>query len=127
MFEGLNHIVLSGEEYPIKCDLLVLEKLQEEFGSIWDFEHKLLNWDWKEKDGKKIKVAKLPDIHAVNFALPLMVHEGIDIANETADPKLSFVGDKELLRQVDIPLMDIAGIIHDEFARCFPTKNQKTT
>ena len=41
MFEKLNHIELSGESYPIKCDLLVLEKIQDEYGDLSDFENKL--------------------------------------------------------------------------------------
>ena len=28
MFEKTNYIELSGEKYPIKCDILVLERIQ---------------------------------------------------------------------------------------------------
>ena len=41
MFDKLNYIRLSDKEYPIKCDMLVLERIQDEFGSLSDFENKL--------------------------------------------------------------------------------------
>lgn len=126
MFEGLNHITLSGEEYPIRCDLLVLEKIQDEFGSISDFEAKILNWRYtgeKNEEGEWLRKSKLPNAHAVNFALPLMINEGIEIENETAEEKRPLVGEKEIIRKVDMKLTEISAIIHDEFARCFRTKN----
>ena len=41
MFEKVKHITLSGKEYPYKCDLVVLEKIQEEYSDIGDFENKI--------------------------------------------------------------------------------------
>lgn len=38
MFEELNYIEMSGKKYPIKCDLVVLEKIQDEFGDLNEFE-----------------------------------------------------------------------------------------
>ena len=32
MFEELNKIEVSGVSYPVKCDMAVLEQLQEIFG-----------------------------------------------------------------------------------------------
>ena len=45
MFEEMKKIVMQGKEYPIKCDLLVLEKLQQEFGSLNDFENGLITME----------------------------------------------------------------------------------
>lgn len=45
MFDKLNHITLSGEEYPIKCDMLVLERIQEEYGSLAKFERDIIGWE----------------------------------------------------------------------------------
>lgn len=120
MFEGLNHIILSGEEYPIKCDLIVLEKIQDEFGSVGAFERKILNWEKTEKEG--VMRGKNPDTHAINFALPLMVNEGIIIENDTAEEKRNAMDAEAILRKVDMDIVTIAGLIHKEFARCFPEK-----
>ncbi len=38
MFEELKYIELSGEKYPVKCDMVVLEKIQDEFGSLDKYE-----------------------------------------------------------------------------------------
>lgn len=127
MFEGLNRITLSGEKYPIKCDLLVLEKIQEEFGTINDFEKLILNWESIKIDGEEQKKAKLPSAKAVNFSLPLMINEGIEIENELTEQKRPLVNRKEIIRKVDMRLTDIASLLHDEFAQCFKTKNAETT
>ncbi len=36
MFEKeLDTIALSGKEYPIKCSILVLEKIQDKYETLW--------------------------------------------------------------------------------------------
>ena len=45
MFDKLNHITLSGEEYPIKCDMLVLEQIQIEYESVAKFEREIIGWE----------------------------------------------------------------------------------
>ena len=37
MFEKVNYIELSGDSYPLKCDILVLEKIQEEYKNLTEF------------------------------------------------------------------------------------------
>lgn len=39
---NINHIELSGVKLPIRCDMLVLEKIQEDYGDISEFENKLI-------------------------------------------------------------------------------------
>ena len=47
MFEKKLYTVnLSGTEYPIKCSISVLEKIQDAYGSIEEFEKKIA---WKAK------------------------------------------------------------------------------
>ena len=41
MFEKIKYIELSGEEFPIKCDILVLEKIQDKYEDLSEFENKL--------------------------------------------------------------------------------------
>ena len=109
MFDEMKKIVMQGKEYPIKCDLLVLEKLQQEFGSLNDFENGLITMEEikeekmaeeagdleqelqrelgvepeekKEEENKKYKV-KFPDMKCVKAALYYMVNEGEEIEAE---------------------------------------------
>lgn len=120
--EEMKHITLSGETFPVKCDLLVLEKLQDRYGDIWEFEEKIIFWE-KRDDGKTYD--KLPeDIGAVNYALYLMVKEGIEIENETAEEKRTQLTMEQLIRKADVTPMEAARIVHDEFKECFKTKNR---
>lgn len=136
MFEGLNCIKLSGEEYPIKCDMVVLEQLQEEFGSVADFENRLIPWEAmldergeeiKGENGKTIYKGKIPDIKATNAALYYMVNEGEEIAAEKGNREPRRISRKQILRCADLPPTVIADQLHEEFKRCFRIKNGKTT
>ena len=42
---NINHIELSGVKLPIRCDMLVLEKIQEDYGDISEFENKLIGFE----------------------------------------------------------------------------------
>ena len=103
MFEGLNHINIAGTEYPIKCDLYVLECIQDKYGAIEKFEKGIRfreevdgmvpkkNADGTpalDENGKEIMIPgkvweyKDPDMKMLNHGLELMINEGIDIQNE---------------------------------------------
>lgn len=133
MFEALQYIELSGEKYPIKCDLIVLENIQKEFGSIEKFEIGLIPWTpMLDKNGKSIideetgktKVrGKIPKVDMVNKALIWMANEGEAIAAEQENRQVKKIDEKHLLRSVDLSLSELADILHDEFARCFQGKN----
>lgn len=125
----MNHIELSGESYPIKCDMIVLEQLQDIFGSIEAFEEKILGYYVKkDEDGEKVLdasgepvlVSKIPDPMAVGTALELFVAEGLEIEGEPP------VERKALLRNVDKRYTDLAMELHAEFMRCFERKNGET-
>ena len=36
--EKLRRIILDGRTFPVKFDLNVLEQIQEEYGSVYEFE-----------------------------------------------------------------------------------------
>lgn len=136
MFEELKRITLSGESYPIKCDMVVLERLQEEFESISAFEDKLIPWEpklnkegkeVKGKNGKTIYTARIPDIKAVNTALYLMVNEGEEIMAESERRAPELFTRDQIARKIDLTPVDIADQLHDEFLRCLKLKNEKTT
>lgn len=136
MFEELKHIELSGRSYPIKCDLLVLEKIQENYGSIGEFESKLMTWEPElDKDGNEITTedgktkyrGKFPETRAVNDALFWMTNEGESILAEKEARAPEHFSREHIVREVDIPLTELAGLLHEEFFRCFQSKNGKTT
>lgn len=136
MFEGLKCIELSGEKYPVKCDLVVLEKIQDEFDSVDEFERRLIPWEpsldeegnvVKSKEGKILYKGKIPDIKAVNAALEYMVNEGEEILAEREGRKPNFFSRETIARRVDISPANLADQLHDEFNRCFRIKNEKTT
>lgn len=133
MIERLKYIELSGENYPIKCDLAVLEEAQERYGTINEFEIKLAGFEVDE-NGKIVRneknkiVRKEPSFKAVRFALHRMVNEGIDIENQYTKEKKNHLSEKEIsFLCTDVNVFDLADQLHDEFCRCFQSKNRKST
>ena len=104
MFEKVNHIELSGESYPIRCDMAVLEKIQDKYGDLIAFEDLIYKFEPKLDD-----------------ALYWFVEEGLDIE----EPGKT-ISRKELIRSVDLPPIDLARMVHDEYVRCFERKNAQT-
>ena len=128
---NINHIELSGVKLPIRCDMLVLEKIQEDYGDISEFENKLIgfepiyNEDGSAKvneNGKSVGKSTLPDIKTVHYGLWEFVKEGIDCSEQ--EIKYS---EKDLIRMVDISIGELSDLLHEEFMRCFKRKNQNPT
>lgn len=136
MFEELKYIELSGEKYPVKCDLVVLEKIQDEFGSLDEFETKIYPWvPILDEAGEKIRDEngnvetefQMPDIRTVNTALFFMVNEGEKIAAEKEGREPHSYSRNEIARKADISPVRLALKLHAEYYRCFELKNEKTT
>lgn len=135
MFEKIKYIELSGEEFPIKCDILVLEKIQDKYEDLSEFENKLNgftpavdeNGEYKRnEEGRLVGFYGEPKMEALRDALEWMVEEGIEIEQENGKDIQKASG-KALIRKADITPKELAEILHEEFARCFRRKNQKTT
>lgn len=131
IMEQLSRIKIGDEEYPIKCDLAVLQEIQEQYGSINQFERELVGVKLKldasgkvetDEEGKPVKESVEPSIRSIIVALPLMINEGLQIRAEELNTPFEPVDPKEIIRACAIPFDTLAGIIHDEFARCFRTK-----
>lgn len=132
MFEGLNYIELSGKSYPIRCDILVLEKIQEKYDSLDDFESKLMTWEPElDEEGNKIREengdikyrGKLPYAKALNDALYWMASEGEAVAAEEESRKPQAITRDGIARKADLTPIELANLLHDEFYRCFKSKN----
>lgn len=142
MFEDLSTITLSGMELPIKCDFVVLEKIQSRYGSITEFENLIYRFVPElDKDGqpKRTEAGALlgsittpPDLSALGSALVWMVREGIEIALDSGKlsngeaERLKSLNADRIKRLVDIPPYELSDLVHDEFLRAFERKNSTT-
>lgn len=126
MFEKkLNTITLSGKEYPIKCSILVLEKIQDKYETLEAFEDDLSIFE-DTKENEEIKV-RFPKMAALCDALYWMVQEGEEITAEEEGRKPMKYKRESLARKIDGSLFVTAQILKREFGRSFTSKNQKTT
>lgn len=145
MFEDLNKIKLGEKQYPIKCDIAILEKIQEKYGSIEAFEENILTWEKAlDKNGEEIiekkagengevlekpKIkGKMPRIKYVNDFLFWVIQEGelISADNEKREAK-KYTRDQVVRLATNRKIMDLATELHDEFYRCLTPKNEETT
>lgn len=129
--DKLTYIEVGKEKYPIKCDNLVLQQIQEEFGSVRLFEMELIGLatdknpdgtDKRDDKGQFILKHVEPSIKAINFGLPLMVNEGLEIEAEQKNTDFKYLEDKEIIRSIQLSYLKLSEIMHKELARCFETK-----
>lgn len=121
--QKLERITIGDKTFPVKIDMYVLEKIQEKYGNINDFELKLKGLqitDETDDTGKRKYNKVEPSIGTINFVLPLMVREGCSI--EGVD--LPDVTDKEIVQNVRVPYMELQRIIASEFDKCFETEKK---
>lgn len=128
MKDKLNRITLSGQSYPLKCDNFVLQELQKKYGTIQNFEKLLRGYtDLVDKNGKKILNEKgeqvrakvEPDIEAMNYALALMVQEGLEIEADERKTEPLVLEEKNIIRMVDFSFFELSDFLLKEYARCF--------
>ena len=136
MFQKLNRITLSGTEYPIKCDLLVLERIQDKYKDLAEFENKLSGFVpgvdedgeyTRNEEGRIIGYYGEPNMEALGDFLEWTVEEGIDIDREENGSEMETPERKKLIRSVDLAPRELMEILREEFRRCFERKNGKTT
>lgn len=122
--EVQTKINFSGDEYPLLCTIPVLEAICKEFGDPIAFSEKII--PSKTVDDKKIvDVTKMPDVHAIRFALPLMVHAGIKLHNKNHHIEIKDIDDDELFLKNDQSLIDVAMTIHTELWRSINAPKQQ--
>lgn len=115
----LSTINFSGDKMPILCTISVLEKIQEEFGNITNFSEKLV------PVGKKKTENWMPDIHAIAYALPLFIDEGIAAYNETHNIKIEKVEPEKLFRKLDQPILSVSLALYKELWRSVNAPKQQ--
>lgn len=129
--ETLRRIILDGRTFPVKIDLNVLEKIQDEYGSIYEFERKILGLEVaRDRNGKVIygddkkpvMLSVEPSIKAIKTVLPLMINEGLAIEAGETGQSWEPVSDLWVFANCSIDFNVLAKMIHAEFKRCFETK-----
>lgn len=129
--ERLKHFSVGKVKYPYKCDLLVLEKLQETFWNIFDYEMELKGLELMKdeagntiynEDGTPNFKSKHFSFKALNAILPLMVNEGLEIEAHQQGKDFTPVDDKEFIRSLVVNPYELHSLVVEEFNRCFATK-----
>jgi len=123
-------IELSGEKYPVYCDLYVFQQIQEKM-DINDFERKIIgvrivrdeNGQPVFDDNKRFKLEYVgPDVNTLIFGLTLMINEGLLIRSEQEEGELESVDEKYVARISDMSVIELSNIVHEAFGRCCGSK-----
>lgn len=120
----LSTIEMSGDKIPILCTLSVLEEIQDEFGTVQEFSDKLAPFLKEKGNEKKDQKLKMPDIHAIVYALPRFVNEGIEVYNENHKIKLEKMSNQQIFRRCDQSLLDISMALYKELWRSINAPKQ---
>ena len=129
--ENLNRIMIGDQTFPIKLDLNVLEYIQEKYGTVHEFERKILGLKIAKdsegkvmygEDGKPLWLSVEPSVKAINTVLPMMVNEGLAIEAEDTGRGWEPVSDLWVASNCHIDFNVLAKMIHAEFKRCFEIK-----
>ena len=123
-----NHVStlkLGGIEYPFKCDLIVLEKVQEKYEDLVKVEDGLRGFIPRiDADGvidRSIGNMTLPNVGMVCQILTWMVEEGIEITGseiEVPDPNF-------WKRQDELTLSELGIIVYTDFEECIGGRGRK--
>ena len=129
--QKLKRIMINGKTYPIKMDLNVLETIQNEYGTINEFERDILGLKFaKDPEGKQIynedgeprMYVGETSIKAIKVALPTMINEGLSIEAEELGKEFEPVEDNYIFRNCNVSYELLGKMIHEEFKRCFEVK-----
>lgn len=123
--EKLKEFELNEVKYPYKCSLLVLDRIQREVGDLVEAEDKLRGFKPKvDEDGLIDRTAgtfTLPSVELTCKFLSWMIEEGIDISGS----ELTAPTPKDLMRQDEYSLTELAPIVFREFEDCVTEKKSK--
>ena len=114
-----------GESFPIRCDLLVLEKIQEKVGDIIDAENEIRGFKPRvDADGvMDMTVGRwtIPNISLVIQSLVWMLEEARVITNGQYQIPTAH----DLKQQNDYTIGQIAAIVYKEFSACIAGKKKR--
>lgn len=129
--EQLNKITLSGREYPIKCSNFVLAEIQAKYGELSKFEDLLSGRKAKyddngnrlrDEDGNAIFEKTDISMDAINFFLPLIINEGLEIEAIEKNKPAEIIDSKTIIRMIDVNPFTLSLELLMEFYRAFNIK-----
>lgn len=129
--ESLKRILIGDKTYPFRIDLNVLQHIQEEYGTINQFERELMGLRYKEdeegnriynEDGKAVMELGEPSIRAIITALTPAINEGITIEADEQNIPVEKITEEFVIRNCTIGYEELSKMLHEEFRRCFATK-----
>lgn len=116
-----------GDSFPIRCDLLVLEKIQDKVGDIMDAENLIRGFKPRVDSDGVIDTTTgrwtIPDISLVTQSLVWMMEEARAVTNG----QYSIPTTQDLKQQDDYTINDLATIVYREFSSCIAGKKKKKT
>lgn len=127
-----DHITWNGKEYPVYCDLRVLEKIQNEFETITQFERALLGQEIvydedgnaeRDEAGNLIKKDTEPSIRAAVRGLYLMMEEGRRI-EESQGKEVDPVSEDDIMSYAG-NFYALGLLVHGIFMKCFASKKKE--
>ena len=108
-----------------------MEKIQEEYGDLTEFENNLTGFVPKRdeegelvrnEEGFMVGVYGIPDAKTLRKALMWMVQEGLEIEGTQME-----ITEVDIARKVDMSPVELGHVLRDEFSKCFKRKNEETT
>lgn len=116
-----------GDSFPIRCDLLVLEKIQERVGDIMDAENEIRGFKPRvDSDGVVDTTTgrwTIPNIGLVVQSLIWMMEEARSITNG----QYQIPSVQDLKQQDDYTINELATLVYKEFSSCIAGKKKKKT
>lgn len=123
--ENMTRFEFRGDSLPLRCDLCVLEKIQDSVGDILDAENKIRGFVPRiDEDGvvdTTIGRWTIPDISLVIKSLVWMMEE----AREITGGQYNIPSQKDLKQQDDYTINELAVIVYNEFLGCIQGKKKK--
>lgn len=123
--ETMTKFSFRGDSFPIRCDLLVLEKIQNHVGDIMDAENEIRGFKPRvDSDGvvdTTVGRWTIPSIGLVTQSLVWMMEEAREITNG----QYSIPSVKDLKQQDDYTISELATIVYKEFSSCIAGKKKK--
>lgn len=117
----------KGDSFPIRCDLLVLEKIQDKTGDIMDAENEIRGFKPRVDSDGVIDTTTgrwtIPSIGLVTQALVWMMEEARSITNG----QYQIPSVQDLKQQDDYTIGELATIVYKEFSSCIAGKKKKKT
>lgn len=123
--ETMTKFEFRGDSFPIRCDLLVLEKIQDKVGDIMDAENEIRGFKPRlDSDGVVDTTTgrwTIPSIGLVTQSLVWMMEEARSVTNG----QYQIPSVQDLKQQDDYTINELATIVYKEFSACIAGKKRR--